>query len=215
MAETWSLTGSNYIISGTNGSITAADGYCQNGSWLGPGSYGTPMGYNRGSTYGSLALRITVKPTVNTRSITFSFTHADNTNGYIAAAGTFYVKASTTASWPGYNSTDGTSFTLSSAGTKSLTVTFSSTIAANSTVYIYLWASYDTTYTYTDRYVNLSKLSALTVTEYVEPVTGPPIKYYDGSWKTASALKYYNGSSWVTVSAVKYYNGSSWVDADG
>jgi len=149
---------------------------------------------------------------VSTESVTFSFTHSDNTEGYNSAAGTYYVKASTTASWPSYSSNDGTAVTLSSAGTKSVTVTLSS--PTSSAFYVYLWGYYNTAYL--GRYVNVSKLSSLVVTEYVPPTpTGPPIKYYDGSWKTPSALRYYNGSSWVTVSAVKYYNGSSWVTADG
>ena len=36
------------------------------------------------------------------------------------------------------------------------------------------------------------------------------VKYYDGSWKTASAAKTWNGTAWVDWTK-KYYDGSNWV----
>ena len=36
------------------------------------------------------------------------------------------------------------------------------------------------------------------------------VKYYDGTWKTASAAKTWNGTAWVDWSK-KYYDGSAWV----
>lgn len=37
------------------------------------------------------------------------------------------------------------------------------------------------------------------------------VKYYDGTWKTASAAKVWNGSAWIDWSK-KYYDGTQWVN---
>ena len=199
----WAITGSDYLISGTNGSVTAVRGYSQNGAFVA----GDNMGWYRSGTTGAQCIRLTVTPTVRTKKVTFSFRHNNNTNGYTSAAGTYYIKASTTNSWPSYNSNDGTSFSLSSAGTKSVTVELDE--ATDSAFYVYLWAYYDSSGTYTARLVHVTKLSNLVVER-----SAPAVEVYDGDeMVTVDEVKAWDGEQWVDVEEASVYTGEDWADA--
>lgn len=43
----------------------------------------------------------------------------------------------------------------------------------------------------------------------VDPITGKPLKYWNGSAWVTKPLKYWNGSAWVEK-PLKYHNGTSW-----
>ena len=203
------ITTSDYLITGTNCSVTQFTVRDNSDTFTG-GTTGV-MGVKEGK---NIMLRIQITPSVMVKSIDMDIYHQNQAHGteeYL----TFYAKASASSdAWPAKNETSSTVIGGLGYGTSTKHTPFSITLssATRSPFYIYVWA-------------NLTQLYSASIgqhTQYCRQVFsanavkgGVAIRVKTGSttWTQASAVYVKTADGWKEVSALYAKTADGWKEA--
>lgn len=212
MATSWNITGSNFIKSGTNGSITQCTGYDENGFFSSGGPYiGKYTNFDEHDipmTWGFLVTRFQITPTTRVKSVTLTIQHRNKSHGYGSFI-SYYARAG--GSWPAFPETSGTAIgQLPTSGTFTVTVPLSS--PTSSAFYVYVWGV-PADLTAVGEYDQIVEA----VTSLVCNVGGALIyaKVDGTTWKLAKSVHAKtNSSTWKEVkSAHAKTNSATWKEA--
>ena len=206
MATTYDTTGANYIISGTNASITQVTTYDAGSFFVG---WDYPLVGIRQQNV--ICTRIKVEPTKKVKSVSLTVNYQNKAHGNGEFV-TYYAKVSTASdAWPAtYRTTSNNVIGQLTASTGSFDVDISFTATA-SAFYVYIWG-YLNPDSVGEHDINILRLSGLSC---VKGGVNLYVKTGASTWKQASAVYVkINSTTWKEVTGLyAKTNSTTWKEA--